>query len=232
MEDENKRLTLKDWAEENRPREKMLKLGAASLTDVELLAILLRSGSTSYTVVEVAQQMLNRVNNSLNDLGKLNVSQLTRFNGIGPAKAVTVLAALELGRRRKETEPTERPNINSSTAAIKIMQPILADLPHEEFWILILNHSNRLVDKMRVSQGGIAGTVVDTKLIMRTALDKLATSIIMVHNHPSGNNQPSAEDKQITERVKRAASTLDINLLDHIIITDGSCYSFADNGLV
>lgn len=231
MDDAPKRLTLKDWAEDDRPREKMLKYGVTSLSDTELLAILLRSGSAGCTVVEVAQQMLNRVNNNLNELGKLDVVQLTKFNGIGPAKAATVLAALELGRRRKATPIDERPVLTCSNAIVNLMQPLMADLPHEECWMLMMNNSKRLIDKVKVSQGGLDRLLVDVRLLLRTALERHASAIAIVHNHPSGNNQPSDHDRNLTFQIKRGAEAVGIAMLDHIIITENNCFSFADECL-
>lgn len=232
MEPDEKRIMLKDWDDDSKPREKMLKQGVASLTNVELLAILLRIGSVNCTVVEVAQQLLKHVNNNLNELGKLDVQQLIKFKGVGTAKAVTVLAALELGRRRNASDILDRERVTSSNVIVRIMQPLLADLPHEEFWVILLNKANRVIDKIRVSQGGIAGTVVDVKIIMRDALNKLASGIILVHNHPSGNPSPSNEDRQVTAKLKSAAALFDIVVLDHIIITDSRCFSFADEGQI
>lgn len=223
---------MKDLAEEDRPREKMLRLGVMSLTDAELLAILLRSGSTDSTVVELAQQLLSMANNNLNELGKFDVGRLTKLKGIGPTKAVTVLAALELGRRRNASDILNREKVTSSQIVVQLMQPLLADLPHEEFWALLLNRSNRIIDKVRVSQGGTCGTVVDVKLVMKAAIEKLAVGIIMVHNHPSGNEQPSSADVQITKKLASAAELFSIKLIDHVVITDSKCLSFADEGLL
>ncbi|MBR7068618.1 MAG: DNA repair protein RadC [Bacteroidales bacterium] len=227
-----KRLTLKDLSEDDRPREKMQRLGVASLTNVELLAILLRSGSTDCTVIEVAQQMLNMANNNLNDLGQLSLHQLTRLKGVGPTKAITVMAALELGRRRGTMAGTERPTISSSSDVVRIMQPLLADLPHEEFWALFLNRSNRVIDKLRISQGGISGTVVDVRMIIQPAIERLAASIVLVHNHPSGNCKPSPNDKALTQQIGQAAKLFTIKLIDHIIITNGRYFSFTDEGMM
>jgi len=230
MENSEKRLTIKDLAEDDRPREKMERKGASSLSDAELIAILLRVGNASETAVDVAQRLLGQVNNSLNELARLSLHQLTRIKGIGRTKAITILAALELGRRRNAEGPINRERIFSSRSVIDLFQPVLADLPHEEFWVLLLNKSNRIIDRIKVSQGGVGGTVVDPKLVLKHAVERLASAVIVVHNHPSGNPQPSDKDLALTEKLKNAAQLFDITLLDHVIVTDGECYSFADNG--
>ncbi len=230
MEQEYKRLTIKDWAVEDRPREKMLQKGIGSLSDAELIAILLRSGNSDETAVTVAQRLLTLAHNNLNELGKFTLHQITKIKGIGEAKGITVLAALELGRRRKGVEVLSRERITSSHDVVEIFQPMLADLPHEEFWALLLNKANKVIDKVRVSQGGVAGTVVDVRIIVKAAVEKLASSVIIAHNHPSGNPKPSDKDLSITKKLKDAANLFDIALLDHLIITDNECYSFADNG--
>lgn len=230
MENSEKRLTIKDLAEEDRPREKMERKGASSLSDAELIAILLRVGNASETAVDVAQRLLGQVNNSLNELARLSLHQLTRIKGIGKTKAITILAALELGRRRNAEGPINRERIFSSRSVIDLFQPTLADLPHEEFWVLLLNKSNKIIDRIKVSQGGVGGTVVDPKLVLKHAVERLASAVIVVHNHPSGNPQPSDKDIALTEKLKNAAQLFDITLLDHVIVTDGECYSFADNG--
>lgn len=230
MENSEKRLTIKDLAEDDRPREKMERKGASSLSDAELIAILLRVGNASETAVDVAQRLLGQVNNSLNELARLSLHQLTKIKGIGRTKAITVLAALELGRRRNAEGPINRERIFSSRSVIDLFQSVLADLPHEEFWVLLLNKSNRIIERIKVSQGGVGGTVVDPKLVLKHAVERLASAVIVIHNHPSGNPQPSDKDIALTEKLKNAAQLFDITLLDHVIITDGDCYSFADNG--
>lgn len=230
MENPEKRLTIKDLAEDDRPREKMERKGASSLSDAELIAILIRVGNASETAVDVAQRLLGQVNNSLNELARLSLHQLTRIKGIGRTKAITIQAALELGRRRNAEGPINRERIFSSRSVIDLLQPALADLPHEEFWVLLLNKSNRIIERIKVSQGGVGGTVVDPKLVLKHAVERLASALIVVHNHPSGNPQPSDKDIALTEKLKNAAQFFDITLLDHVIITDGECYSFADNG--
>jgi len=230
MPAEYKNLTIKDWALEDRPREKMIKRGIGSLSDVELLAILIKSGTKNENAVAIAQRILLAANSNLNELGKFTLKDFTSTKGIGEAKGITIMAALELGRRRKQTEALNRPKIESSNDIVEIFQPQLADLPHEEFWVLFLNRANKVIDQSRITQGGVTGTIFDIKLIMKSAIEKLASSIIICHNHPSGNPKPSEQDIKITLKMKEAAQIFEIALLDHIIITESECYSFADNG--
>jgi len=222
--------SIKTWAEEDRPREKMLLNGKGSLTDAELIAILIGSGSRNESAVSLSQRILKGVENDLNILGKSSLKELMKYKGIGEAKAITIAAALELGRRRQLTDIKDKPQIRSSKDAYHILAPILMDLPHEEFWILLLNRANKVIARERVSLGGVAGTVVDAKIIFRKALESLASGIILCHNHPSGNLNPSRADLEITQRLKKAGETLEINVLDHLIITDGGYTSFADEG--
>jgi DNA repair protein RadC len=221
-----------DWALEDRPREKLLDKGTSGLTDAELLAILINSGTRDKSAVDLGRELLGRVNNNLNSLGKLSISDLTSIHGIGPARAVTIAAALELGRRRKLAEVPDVPQIRSSKDVADIFQPILADLAHEEFWILFLNRSNRVINRMKLSQGGVSGTVTDVRIVMKRAIEYLASGIIVCHNHPSGNLNPSESDTKITQKIKEAGNLMDIQLLDHLIISDKDYYSFADNGLI
>lgn len=230
MSAEYKNLTIKDWALEDRPREKMIKRGINSLSDAELLAILIKTGTKNENAVAIAQRILLDVNNNLNELAKYNLTDFTTTKGIGEAKGITIMAALELGRRRKHTEALNRAKIRSSNDIIEIFQPQLADLPHEEFWVLFLNRANKVIDQARITQGGITGTVFDIKLILKSAIERLASSIIVCHNHPSGNPKPSEQDIRITNKLKEASLLFEISLLDHVIITDSECYSFADNG--
>jgi DNA repair protein RadC len=223
---------IKSWAEEDRPREKLMQKGRAALSDAELIAILLGSGTTKLTAVDVAMLMLQAVDNDLNDLARLSMKQLCRNPGIGPAKAITVIAALELGRRRKESGAGRRTTIASSRDIYNVMRPQLQDLPHEEFWIVLLNRANVVMRTEKVSSGGVAGTVADPKMIFKTALEHLASSIILVHNHPSGNRQPSGADISLTKKLKEAGTFLDLPVLDHLIYTDLGYYSFADEGLM
>ncbi len=227
-----KKLSIKDWAVEDRPREKMQANGVRSLSDAELIAILIGSGNLEETAVEVSRRILASVNNNLNELGKKNISDLQKFKGIGPAKAITITAAMELGRRRKESEPDEKIKITTSADAARIFNPLLSDLPHEEFWVLLLNRNNLVIDKLMVSKGGLTGTIIDVRLILKTALEKLACSIILCHNHPSGNLKPSQADKDITTKIKEAGKHMDIPVFDHLIIANDAYFSFADEGLI
>jgi DNA repair protein RadC len=225
-------LKITDWALEDRPREKLIEKGTSSLSDAELLAILINSGTKDKSAVDLGRELLGKVSNNLNSLGKLTISELQSLHGIGEARAVTIAAALELGRRRKLAEVPEIPQIKCSKDVANIFQPLLADLPHEEFWILFLNRSNKVMSRMKLSQGGISGTVTDVRLVMKKAIECLASGIIVCHNHPSGNLNPSESDSKITQKIKDAGNLLDIQLLDHLIITDKDYYSFADNGAI
>ncbi len=223
---------LTTWAVEERPREKVLANGVLYLSDSELLAILLGSGTKNMTAVELARVILKEAGNSLQVLGKQGISDLIKIKGVGPAKAITLLAALELGRRRAGMQHPEKIPVKSSATVFQIFHPLMGDLEHEEFWLLMLNRANRVVGRYKVSQGGLSGTVIDTRIILKKALDNLASSIIVCHNHPSGNKQPSDADVKITEKLKKAAEMLEIKLLDHVIIADKSYFSFADEGLI
>ena len=225
-------LRITDWAVEDRPREKLVLKGTASLSDAELLGILISSGTKDKSAVDLGRELLGIVNNNLNSLGKLTISDLKKLNGIGPARAVTIAAALELGRRRKLSEIPEVPQIKCSKDVADIFQPLLSDLAHEEFWILYLNRSNKVIDRNKLSQGGISGTVTDVRIVMKRAIECLASGIIVCHNHPSGNLNPSESDSRITQKIKEAGNLMDIQLLDHLIISDKDYYSFADNGLL
>jgi DNA repair protein RadC len=226
------KLSIKLWAESDRPREKLLEKGSHILTDAELLAIIIGSGSRTETAVELCQKILKEKNNDLYQLGRMTVSELTRFKGIGEAKAVSIIAALELGRRKRETSQQKKEKITCSKDVVEIFQPILGDLVKEEFWILLLNRANIVIGKKRISEGGVAGTVADSKIIFKEAVDKLASSLILSHNHPSGNVKPSDADIKLTKRLKEAGQIFEIPVLDHIIITHNSFYSFADEGLM
>lgn len=227
-----KRLNLKSWAEEDRPREKFLLKGKGSLSDAELIAILLGSGSREETAVELAKRILSSVDNKLNELGRLDVKALTKFKGIGEAKAISVAAAMELGRRRKAEEVVEKPKITSSQMAYQLIADVLDDLPHEEFWVLLLNRANRLIEKHNISKGGVSGTIADAKLIFKPAIEKLASSIIICHNHPSGNLKASQADLKLTQKIVEAGKTLDIAVLDHLIVGNQAYLSLADEGLM
>lgn len=229
---ESSYLKITHWAEEDRPREKLLLKGKMALSDAELIAILLGSGTVSVSAVELAKQILQSVDHNLNDLAKLSIKDLKKFKGIGEAKAITIVSALELGRRRKESEPTKRPRITSSQNVYEVMAPHLMDLPHEEFWVLMLNKANVVIKKEQVSMGGVSGTVADPKIIFNKAIESLASAIILIHNHPSGNLKPSQADIALTRKLKEGGKLLDIPVLDHLIFTDESYYSFADEGMM
>ncbi|NNC84392.1 MAG: DNA repair protein RadC [Flavobacteriales bacterium] len=220
------------WAEDDRPREKLLLKGRAALSDAELIAILIGSGTKELSAVDLSKQILAGSGHSLNDLGRLNVEELMRYKGIGEAKAITIIAALELGRRRRAEHSEERPQIRSSKDAYELIAPEIDDLHHEEFLMLILNRNNKVTHREKISAGGVAGTVVDPKIIFKTALDKRASAIILAHNHPSGNLSPSKQDIALTEQVRSAGKLLDISVLDHLIISTQGFYSFADEGLM
>lgn len=224
--------SIKFWAEDDRPREKLALKGKAVLSDAELLAILIGSGSRNESAVELCKRILASINNNLNALGKLSVQQLSEFKGIGEAKAISIIAALELGRRRKNEDAKELSKITSSKSVFDIMQPLIGELAYEEFWVLFLNNSMKVLHKSQLSKGGITGTVVDVRLIFKLALEQNATSIILVHNHPSGSLQPSEADFEVTKKIKIAGKTLDISVIDHIIITETSYYSFKDEAKI
>ena len=223
--------SIKQWSLEDRPREKLCAKGKSALTDAELLAILIGSGSKSESAVSLCRRILASVNNDLNALGRLSVSQLQRFKGIGEAKAIAIVAALELGRRRR-AEDVILNKVTSSGTVFELMAPIIGDLAHEEFWVLYLNNSNKILEKQQLSKGGITGTLVDVRLIMKQSVMFGATSIILCHNHPSGTLGVSEPDRKITSKIKKACELLDIRLLDHLIITEKSYLSFTDEGLL
>lgn len=224
------KLNINQWAEEDRPREKMMLHGAAALTNAELLAILIGSGNTEDTAVELMRKVLDGCRNSLSELGKCTVDDLCRYKGIGPAKAVTILAASELGKRRKEEEPARRKQIRCSTDIYDWFHPLMCDLSVEECWIMLLNQASKVIDTVRISRGGLASTQVDVRCILREALLKRATAFVLCHNHPSGNRTPSTDDDRLTQSVAVASKTMNIRLLDHLIVTDGGYYSYADEG--
>lgn len=227
-----KKLNIKEWAVEDRPREKLLANGQRSLTDAELIAILIGSGNLEETAVELARRILISAENNLNELGRKGIDDLKRFNGIGEAKAISIVAALELGRRRKDADVFIKQKITGSKDAADFFLPMLGDLPHEEFWVLLLDRGNKILDSFMVSQGGISGTVIDVRLILKKALDKLASAMILAHNHPSGTMQASDADLKITRKIKSAAEIMDISVLDHIIIGQNSYLSMADEGIL
>lgn len=229
---EQKPFSIKNWAEGDRPREKLLQKGKMSLSDAELIAILIGSGSREESAVQLSKRILAASENKLNELGKLSVQQLTKFKGIGEAKAITIVAAMELGRRRRGEEAVRRKQITSADAVFEVMQPIIGDLGHEEFWILYLNNSNKILQKLQLSKGGMTGTLVDVRLAFKNALEVGATSVILAHNHPSGTLKPSEADKQLTRKLKLAGESLDIKVLDHLIVTQKSYFSFANEGIL
>jgi len=232
MNDKKLNLSIKKWAEDDRPREKLLQKGKLSLSDSELIAILIGSGSRNESAVELSKRILSSAKNNLSELGKLSVNQLCKFKGIGPAKAIAIVAALELGRRRRLEEALEQKKITSSNSVFEIMQPIIGELQHEEFWIIYLNNSNKVIEQFQISKGGITGTLVDIRITLKKALELGAVSLILSHNHPSGNLKASEADKQLTRKLKTAAESLDIKVLDHIIVTEKSYLSFADEGML
>ncbi len=225
-------LNIKHWAAEDRPREKLLMKGTAALTDAELIAILLGTGTASTSAVDLAKTMLQSVGQNLDALASLSVKDLMKIKGIGEAKAITIISALELGRRRKESGPTEKPKVTSSADAFELLKADLMDKKHEEFWVLLLNRSNRLIRKQQISLGGVHGTVADPKIIFKIALEELASGIIVAHNHPSGNLTASQSDIDLTKKLKESGKLLEITIADHLIIAGKQYYSFADEGLM
>ncbi|MCK0177753.1 DNA repair protein RadC [Flavobacteriaceae bacterium S0862] len=223
---------IKNWNQDDQPREKLRDKGKAALSDAELVAILIASGSRNESAVALCKRILASVDNNLSELGKLSIKQLMTFKGIGEAKAITIAAALELGRRRRGGEALEKKKITSSASVFELMQPIIGELPHEEFWIVYLNNSNKVIQKNQLSKGGITGTLVDVRLALKTALEVGATGIILTHNHPSGTLKPSEADKQLTSKLNTAAKSLDIKVLDHLIITEKAYFSFADEAML
>ena len=232
MSDKSTSFSIKNWSQDDQPREKLRDKGKAILSDAELVAILIGSGSREESAVDLCKRILASVDNNLNALGKLTIKQLMEFKGIGEAKAISITAALELGRRRRLEEGLQLEKINSSRSVYNIMQPILGELPHEEFWILYLNNSNMVIHKNQLSKGGITGTLVDVRLVLKNALEVGATAIILCHNHPSGTLKPSQADKDITQKLKIAALSLDIKVLDHLIVTEKAYFSFADKEII
>ncbi len=233
MEADEKRLTVREWAEDDRPREKMLRKGTQSLSDAELLAILIGSGSRNETVVELSRRILHDCHDNLNELAQLSIADLCkRFKGIGEAKAITILAAMELGKRRKLSATLERKQITSSVHLFELFEPIMCDLPHEEFWVALLNGANKVIEVKRLTQGGSRQTVVDIPMLLKMALEKSAQAVAVAHNHPSGQNRPSREDEEITRRIIKGCEAISIVFIDHIIIARGNYYSFADEGKI
>ena len=232
MEDNSKHLTIKSLAEDDRPREKLVTLGRHTLSDAELIAIVLGSGNRDETAVQLAQRMLADNSHNINQLAKLSINDYKRYKGVGTVKAINIAAAFELGRRRTDTTGVEKIKITSSNSAFQLFQKRLSDLPHEEFWILILNRANQVIKEINISKGGISGTVVDIRLICKAAIENNASGILVAHNHPSGQLTPSEEDKTITSKLKEGLKLFGITLLDHIIIGDSAYYSFSDEGAI
>jgi len=221
---------IKEWNEDDRPREKFLNKGRSSLSKAELIAILLRSGTRQESAIDLARRILNTVDSDLIELGKLKPDALQKINGIGPTKAVTIAAALELGRRRQEAELVKKQQITSSKDIFQVFGTKIGDLLHEEFWVMTVNRNNRILGTRMISSGGITGTVADVRMILRYCLEMNATGLILSHNHPSGNLKPSEQDLKLTHSIKQAAGWMDIELLDHVIVTETAYFSFADEG--
>lgn len=226
----NNKLNIDQWAEDDRPREKMERLGPQALSDAELLAILVGSGSSKEDAVTLMKRILSDCNNNLNTLGKMTIQQLCEYNGVGPAKAITILAACELGKRRQMEKPEERPDLGTATKIYNHMHPVLQDCDVEEFWVLLMNQNHRLIKKIRISHGGITETAVDIRIIMREAVLANATILAVCHNHPSGNLRPSTHDNDLTVQIQRACKLMRIHFMDHVILTDGSYFSYQETG--
>lgn len=224
------KLNINQWAEEDRPREKMANLGAESLSNAELLAILIGSGSSKESAVDLMKRILSDCNNNLNTLGKMTIHELCQYNGIGEAKAISILAACELGKRRQMESPEERPDLGTATRIYNHMHPKMQDLDVEEFWVLLMNQHYRLIKMVRISHGGITETAVDVRIIMREAVLANCTVLAVCHNHPSGSLSPSKQDEELTRTIRRACEAMRIHFLDHVIITDGHYYSFHEQG--
>lgn len=225
-------MSIKFLAEDDRPREKFLSKGKNALSDAELLAIIMGSGNREDSAVELGRKILNSVDNNWHNLSKLQISDLMKFKGVGEAKAISIATALEIGRRRAAQEVPERIKIGQSTDSFKVLQPYLGDLQTEEFWAIFLNQNNKILAKSKLTSGGINQSIVDVRILFKTALDHLATAIVVAHNHPSGNLKPSVEDIKITKQISEAGKILNIDLLDHLIITQNRYLSFADENLL
>lgn len=232
MQEKAESFSIKKWHQDDQPREKLLHKGKFALSDAELLAILIGSGNKEESAVALCKRILSTTNNNLNALAKQSVEQFMEFKGVGKAKSISIVAALELGRRRRSEAALEKFKITSSASVFEMMQPILGDLQHEEFWIIYLNNSNKVIQKKQLSKGGITGTLVDVRLVLKTALEVGAIGLILVHNHPSGALKPSNADKQITDKLKTAALSLDIKVIDHLIVTEKAYFSFADEAFL
>jgi DNA repair protein RadC len=229
---DKKYLSIKSWAEEDQPREKLLSKGKKHLSTAELMAILVRTGTKGKSALNLCQEILDDNNHNLDDIGRLEVKDLMQYKGMGEAKAIAVVAALEIGRRRQNTDVKKKPVIRSSQDAFSFIGHRLQDIPFEEFWILMLNRSGRVIEEVKISSGGVSATVVDIRIIMKKAIAALAESIILVHNHPSGNLKPSVQDKTLTRKIQDGAQLFSMKVVDHLIITDNAYFSFADEGLI
>lgn len=226
-------LIIKDWDESDRPREKLRLKGRSALSDAEILAIIIGSGTKGCSAVDLAKKILYDCNNDLNQVGKLTIDNLcSRYHGIGEARAITIVASLELAKRKASITQVEKYQINSSHSAYKLLHPMIADLPHEEFWVVLLNRANRVIKTDCISQGGLTGTIADIRIIMRSAIESLATGIVLAHNHPSGNLKPSEQDVQITHKIRDAGNIFEIPVIDHIIVTETGYFSFADEDML
>lgn len=227
-----KNISIKDWADDDRPREKLLLKGKGALSDAELIAILIASGNRNESAVDLSKRILQSLDNNINKLAKLSVNDLMKFKGVGEAKAITIIASLELGRRRKTADVLEKENVGGSKDAFQILQLKLEDLPHEEFWVILLNRANKVIDTKLIGRGGVSSTVVDSKVIFSFALESLASGIILGHNHPSGNLKPSNSDIRLTKKIVDAGKIMEVPILDHIIVGDNEYFSFADEGMI
>ena len=226
------KLNINQWSEDDRPRERLERLGAQALSDAELLAILVGSGSAKEDAVSLMKRILSDCQNNLNTLGKLTIRDLCQYNGIGPAKAITILAACELGKRRQAEKPQERPDLGTATLLYKYMHPKMQDLDTEEFWLLLMNQNYRLIKELRIAHGGITEVAVDIRLLLKEALLCNATILAVCHNHPSGSIRPSKADNDLTQRILRACQLMNIKFLDHVIVTDGLYYSYHESGVI
>lgn len=232
MDSQEKLPNIKSWSPEDRPREKLILKGKSALSEAELLALLIGSGTKTMSAVDLGKKILQHAGNNLHQLARLTVRDLSKVKGIGEAKAMTIVAALELGRRRKESDPEEKPKIGASKDAYELLKCDLLDIPHEEFWVILLNRANRVIKKYQISQGGVTGTVADPKIIFKAALEELASGVILAHNHPSGNLTASQADVDLTKKLTAGGRLLEIQVLDHLIIAGQKYFSFADEGLI
>lgn len=232
MKDPSHPLTIKQWAEEDRPREKLLLKGKSALTDAELIGILLGSGTRTLSAVDLARQILAANNHELHQIARLSVNDLKKYKGIGEAKAIAIVAALELGRRCKQEEPQTKPIITGSKDAYELLHADLVDLDHEQFWLVLLKRNHEVIKKIQLSKGGVSGTIVDSKIIFKEAIEHLASAIVLAHNHPSGNLKPSQADIQLTKKLKAAGALMEVSVLDHIIFTNEGYFSFADESML